>query len=374
MKLFFLGDIMPGGVLPYQDCYIDKEVLSFMQEFDLRIGTLECGVGTNIPFDEAKMANTMGIVYARDEDLLRLKDMNINVVSLANNHAFDLGLAGLENAMRLLDDMGIKYCGAGHNIDEARRPAVVEIEGKRIAFLGCMIDVPIPVIYHKATEREFGVYQVGIEQLEKDISELKKRFDYVIVMPHWGEEHSYYPPVYCIECAKRMIDASADAVIGSHTHIINPVTKYKGKYIYYSLGNFLFPDKCMQVPRPMFYPETKEEFLSLKRVWTYPYRIKEPVVAVWHGKNRIGMTVEMHLGENERITSNYRLTQLTSDNVLKTYSNFAYKIRILLNGLFLRLPFYKSIRKLLNSRYNIFDRILEQCDAFNVPVTAEEYK
>ena len=84
------------------------------------------------------------------------------------------------------------------------------------------------------------------------------------------------------------------------------------------------------------------------------------------------MTVEMHLGENERITSNYRLTQLTSDNVLKTYSNFAYKIRILLNGLFLRLPFYKSIRKLLNSRYNIFDRILEH--AFNVPVTAEEYK
>lgn len=374
MKICFCGDIMPGGVLPYQEKYIDGELMTYLQSFDLRVGTLECGVGTNIPFDEKKMAQTMGVVFIRDEDLFRLKELDINVVTLANNHAFDLGLRGMENAVALLDKMGVKHCGAGHDIEEAKKPAVVEKDGKTYAFIGCMIDVPSPVMFHKASKTEFGVYQVSIDVLEKHIANIKRIYDYVFVLPHWGEEHSYYPPVYCKDCAKRMIDAGADAVIGSHPHIVNPVSSYRGKHIYYSLGNFLFPDKCMKVPRPMYYPETIEECNSLKRVWTFPYRIKENVVAVWHGRNRIGMVAEFDIKGKNRIKTKQRLTKLTKDNVLFGYHSNVFSLRFYILGCLMKLPRYSLVRRALSSRYNLAGRFLNKLNAFNIPVKAVEYE
>lgn len=366
ISICFCGDIMLGGVLPYQNDYIDKEVLSYMKGFDLRAGTLECAVGTGIQFDETKMNNTQSIIYARNEDIWRLKDLDINVVTLANNHAFDLGLSGMENTIRQLNDMNIKYCGAGYNIFEAKRPAVIEHKGRSIAFIGCMIDEPSPVIFHKATEMDYGVYQVGIEELERDIKKAKQQYNYVFVLPHWGKEHSYIPPSYCKDYAKRMVDAGADAVIGSHPHVINPVVKYKGKYVYFSLGNFLFPDKCMQIPRPMYYPETKEEYLSLKRMWTYPKSISEPIVAVWKPKNRIGMMIEMEV--NDKIKSCYHLTCLTADNVLHRYSSSLVRIRMVFWAMLMHLPKYNIILYFYNHRYNILRRLVDKLPAFNIPV------
>lgn len=366
MNILFVGDIMPGGVLPYQNKYIDDNLLSYLQSFDLRVGTLECGVGTDIPFDEAKMANTMGIVYVRNEDLFRLKEMNINVVTLANNHTFDLGLEGLDNAQQQLDAMGIKCCGAGHNIEEAGKPAVVKFYNKTFAFIGCMIDVPSPRMFHRATSTDYGVYQVSIDVLEGHIKAIKQKYDYVFILPHWGEEHSYCPPVYCKECAQRMIDAGADAIIGSHPHVINPMTAYKGKPIYFSLGNFLFPDKCMQVPRPMYYPNSCEDYESLKRVWTYPYRIKENVVAVWKPKNRIGMMVEMNV--KEKLKTHYNLTCLTADNVLHCYSSRLVRFRMIFWALLIHSSKYGFVRRLYNHRYNLFRRFVEKFPAFSIPV------
>ncbi len=373
MNILFFGDIMPGGVLPYQEQYIDNELLSYMHSFDLRVGTLECGVGTNLPFDQVKYNDDMSNVFVRDEDLFRLKEMDINVVTLANNHAFDLGLKGFENAIQQLDKLGVKYCGAGHDLEEAKRPAVVEINGKTIAFLGCMVDPPCVRMYHVASGKEYGVFQVGIDYLCKTISELKKIYDFVFVLPHWGIEHSYYPPVCCKEFAYNMIDAGADAIMGSHPHIVNPVVKYKGKPVFYSLGNFLFPDKCMQVPRPMYYPSTSDECNSLNRVWTYPYRIKEPVVAVWRGKNRIGMMAELRIDNNERIRSRYKLSQLSPDNILKSYSSLLFRFRFLLLGLIMRLPHYGFIRRCLTSRYNVIASFFNKTKVCNIDVVANNY-
>lgn len=357
---------MPGGVLPYQERYIAQEVLIYLRQFDLRIGTLECGVGTHISFDAAKMAKTKSIVYARNEDMKRLKEMNINLVTLANNHAFDLGLEGMENAMSQLDKMGIKYFGAGHNIEEAKKPAVVELEGKTLAFIGCMMDVPIPTVFHKATERNYGVYQTSIEELEKDIFKAQKLYDYVFVMPHWGEEHAYLPPAYCKAYAKRMLDAGADAIIGSHPHIINPVVQWGGKKCYFSLGNFLFPEKCMQVPRPMYYPKTVEEYKSLKRMWTYPKSITEPIVAVWKPKNRIGMMVEMEV--NDKLKSKYHLTCLTADNVLHRYSSKLVRLRMHFWAMLMHFPKYGFVLRIYNHRYNLLRRLFDKMSAFNIPV------
>ena len=87
--ILFCGDIMPGGVLPYQANYISKEVQTYLNSFDLRIGTLEAALGTGLAYDEVKMQGRANIVYARNEDFFRVKEMGFNVVSLANNHIYD---------------------------------------------------------------------------------------------------------------------------------------------------------------------------------------------------------------------------------------------------------------------------------------------
>ena len=102
MKLLFCGDIMPGGVLSYQREYIKKEVKDYLKTFDLRISTLEAAIGTGISYDQTKMNGRMNIVYARNEDFFRVVDMGFDVVSLANNHVFDLGEEGLRNTIDIL--------------------------------------------------------------------------------------------------------------------------------------------------------------------------------------------------------------------------------------------------------------------------------
>ena len=76
---------MPGGCLPYQADYIDEELLLYIKSFDLRIGTLEAAIGTGYEFDPVKMAGRQNIIYARDEDFERIKELGLNVVSLAYN-------------------------------------------------------------------------------------------------------------------------------------------------------------------------------------------------------------------------------------------------------------------------------------------------
>jgi|LSQX01.2.fsa_nt_gb hypothetical protein len=369
MKILFVGDIMPGGVLPYQDNFIDSKLLNYLDSFDLRVGTLECAIGTNIPYDSKKMDSTMGIVYARDTDLERVILMGINLVTLANNHIGDLGFEGIKNTIKRLDDAGIQYCGAGLNIYEARRPVVIEDGNEKIAIIGCMLDYYRPIMFYRATETDAGVYQVDIKTLLNYIRELKQTFSKVVIMPHWCEEHKYLPPVIFREYAYKMIASGADCIIGSHPHIPNPVITYHSKKIYFSLGNFLFPDKCMQVPRPTYYP-TDMEFRELKKVWTYPYRINEPVIAVWKGRNRIGMVVE--LDTNKKFSTRYKLVCLTSENVLKKYKSISYCLHLFFGALLLKLPYYRFIRRIYYSKWNLIRRFFDKLELLSIRVNLFE--
>lgn len=366
MNILFLGDIMPGGVLPYQDSYIEKDLLDFMRGFDLRIATLESAIGTGIPYDPIKMSKTQGIVFSRNEDMIRVKELGINIVTLANNHIGDLGLSGIENTLHICDQYGILHTGAGLNINEAKRPVIIEREGEKIAILGCMVDCERPVIFHKATENEPGIYQVPIDELLNDIRILKNQCDKLIVMPHWCEEHKYLPPAYYKEYAIKILKAGADCIIGSHPHIINPVVSFQGKKCFFSVGNFLFPDKCMQVPRPMYYPTTAEECHQLKRMWTYPKSISEPIVAVWKPKNRIGMMVEMKV--KKKLSTSYRLTCLTADNILRRYDSIVVRLRMHFWALLVKMPKYGLIRRCYNSRYNIIRTAVDKLPSFNINV------
>ena len=296
MKLFFCGDIMPGGVLPYQDNYITSELLEYLKGFDFRIGTLESAIGTDLPYDPVKTQGRANIVYARNEDFYRVKEMGFDVVSLANNHVWDLGEEGLKNTIRILKENGIQYCGAGMNIEEASCPAVIEKNGMNVAILSyCMYGNKYLGYVELAGENKAGINPLDIDKVVGDIREAKRKYDKVIVMPHWGREYCYEPLPECVTMAKQMIEAGADAVLGSHTHQIQPFLKHKGKPVCFSMGNFLFPDFYMYPPRPIWYPEKNEDLSKIKDVVGYPFPIEEPIRQVWNPISRYGCFVALNL-------------------------------------------------------------------------------
>lgn len=320
MTICFCGDIMPGGVLPYQKAYLSSKLQAHLDSFDFRIGTLEAAIGTGMSYDSIKMKGRANIIYARDEDFFRVKEMGFDVVSLANNHVWDLGEKGLRNTIRHLEENGIRYCGAGMNAEEASRPAVIEKGGRKIAIYAyCMYGNKWLGHVELAGEKKSGVNPLDIENVVREIQEAKRKYDIVIVMPHWGREYRYEPLPECIMIAKQMIEAGADAVLGSHPHQVQPTIKYKHGYICFSMGNFLFPDFYMYPPRPIWYPPKSYDLSGIKDVIGYPFPIEEPVRQVWNPMSRYGCLIEMEITERGMGVC-VRYVHLSADNVLNLSS------------------------------------------------------
>lgn len=369
MNLLFVGDVMPGGVLHYQDCFISKELIDYMHQFKLRIGTLECAVGNNIPVDENKQRVIKPVVYVHNEDLIKVVELGLNAVSLANNHVFDLGIDGFLNTIKQLDSIGVKWFGAGRNFEEAKKPYVVDLEdGEQLAIMGCLFDYPKPVIFYPPTDNDTPClnYQ-SIDGICRDIKEAKSKYKNVIVMPHWGLEHIYLQPKYFKDVAYKMIEAGADLIVGGHPHIINPITTYNGKKILFSLGNFLFADRCVAFPRWMYYP-SEEEKKRLERYWAHPYptKRKEPFICVWPGMNRIGMIAAIDI--KRRMKFSYRLVVLDKNNILKEYSSGLVRCRLFVLGCLIKLPCYHIVLRVFNTKKNKLTIWLNGRKAFNYPI------
>lgn len=317
MKILFCGDVCPGGVLPYQDKYIDEELLSYMKQFDLRVCTLEGAIGTGFDYEPSKMSANGGhnnINYVRDEDAFRLKEMGFDLVSLANNHAIDLGEAGFKNTIIKLRDLCINYIGAGSNTEEASEPYVIELNSDQtLAFVACCIEGTYPISCTVADSQKAGIYKADITTLVKQIKELKKVHKYVIILPHWGKEHSFLPPEKCKLYATQLIQAGADGIFASHSHTYGPFVKVNRKPVAYAMGNFLFPDFCMEVPRPMYYPSDIEELKKLQKVINYPKSIDQNTISVWDKDSRIGLMYEF---ETESQNVAYQFVCLSKDNIL----------------------------------------------------------
>lgn len=167
------------------------------------------------------------------------KELGIDIVTLANNHAMDYGTDALLDTCDTLDKAGIARVGAGKNLDEAKAPVILEAQGKKIGFLGA--SRVIPVGSWNATSTKPGMLTTYDPKILVDeIKKLRDQCDYLVVYVHWGIERNETPEDYQRSLGKQYIDAGADVVIGSHPHVLQGVEYYKGKPIVYSLGNFIF--------------------------------------------------------------------------------------------------------------------------------------
>lgn len=170
-----------------------------------------------------------------------LKEAGVDMVSLANNHTLDYGEQGLLDTLAALNKAEMHYIGAGKDYDEAYSEKRVTIKGKTFAFLG--FSKVLPAVSWYAGKDKPGIasgYQV--DRATKIVKEVSQQVDHVIVYYHWGKEKMNKANQEQKNIARLLIDHGADAVVGSHPHVLQGFDRYKGKPIAYSIGNFLFPN------------------------------------------------------------------------------------------------------------------------------------
>lgn len=168
-----------------------------------------------------------------------LNDLGIDIVTLANNHVLDYGKEALFDTFTTLDEAGIRYVGAGESKERAEELQTFEAGGKTFGILAA--SRVIPVVEWNVENDVPGVFTTydGTALCEA-IRKAKQTCDFVAVYVHWGVEYQEYPEEYQRTLAKQYIDSGADFVVGTHTHCLQGIEYYKGKPVFYGLGNFGF--------------------------------------------------------------------------------------------------------------------------------------
>lgn len=203
---------------------------------DLTIVNVECPVS-----DEGAQITKEFSFHGTPAALPAMHDAGVDVGSLANNHAYDRGPDALIDSVRNLDHAGIAPIGAGKDEDDALEPAFFDLRGWRVAVLGFdevldpLDEVAGPDKPGTAAGHDFSLMVHAVERADADA-------DLVVVMIHWGVELDTQPRDYQVVEGHRLIDVGADMIFGAHAHRLQAFDLYKGKPIFWSLGNFVWPN------------------------------------------------------------------------------------------------------------------------------------
>lgn len=164
-----------------------------------------------------------------------LKYAGFDMVTLANNHICDFGEMGLRDTIRVCRENNVDFVGAGINLAEAATTFYKKIKGKILAVINCCEHE-----FSIAKDTIGGCNPLNPVQQYYAIREAKKKSDYVLVIIHGGHEHFQLPSPRMKETYRFFVDAGADAVINHHQHCYSGYEVYKGKPIFYGIGNFCF--------------------------------------------------------------------------------------------------------------------------------------
>jgi poly-gamma-glutamate synthesis protein (capsule biosynthesis protein) len=225
----------------------------------LLVGHLECPLSTRgTPSPNAKLAMRSDPAVASV-----LRDVGFDAVSVAGNHALDFGAVALGDTITALREAGVAPCGGGATLEEARTPAIIEARGRRVAILSYCSILPTGYAAERARPgcapmRAYThFHQVEPDQpgtpprvltfadkddlnaLVNDVRAARERADIVLLSIHWGLHFVRATLAdYQRVVAHAAIDAGAHAILGHHPHVLKAIELYRGRPIFYSLGNF----------------------------------------------------------------------------------------------------------------------------------------
>lgn len=222
-KILVVGDVMIGRTVnriageknDWGWVFMDTQEL--LRSADVTIGNLESPIVEDCPVVDSGFVFCGDVRWAKEIALA-----GFDVVSLANNHATNYGAEGIETTKRLLTSNRVSVVGLGE-------PVIVDVG-----------ELLIGILAYNDVGEYAGIANVEGFQWEREISELNNIVDVVIVYYHWGWEYTATANARQMEIGRKSIDAGADVVVGAHPHWVQNIEEYRGGYIFYSLGNFVF--------------------------------------------------------------------------------------------------------------------------------------
>ena len=183
---------------------------------------------------------------AKPEYASYLLDMGADIVSLANNHAYDYGKIAFLDTLDTLNGIGMPYVGAGRYLEEAIKPVYFIVNDQKIAFVAAtQIERTENPDTKEATQNSPGVFRCwNVDKLLEVVANAKQVSDYVIVYIHWGTEATDQLDWAQKDQAVKISNAGADLIIGDHPHVLQQFGYCEDTPVMYSLGNFLFNSKA----------------------------------------------------------------------------------------------------------------------------------
>ncbi len=236
MKVNFFGDICLDGI--DWSRFTFAPALQYLMDDAVNVGNLESPITTHDVPNPLQVRN----LRAPPEALALLRDFA--AVSLANNHVQDFGETGCRDTLEALRGAGVQHFGLGKDQASASEPLIIEQDGVRLALLGAT---------RYANARD-GLHGTAVERrgrLQRLIRALKADGCFVVPFFHWGYEYVHLPSPRERHIAHACVDAGADLVIGGHPHVWQASETYRGKQIFYSLGNFIFHSRVFDGLSPV---------------------------------------------------------------------------------------------------------------------------
>lgn len=242
-RIVFVGDTLLGGTADdvlddYGDGYPLSGIQHLWADADLVVANQEGPLTRRtVAEDKADTGKKRFWYKGTPESAYALAAAGIDLVSLANNHVCDYGVAGLADTIAALDAAGVRHCGAGADAREARRPAIVEIGGLRIGFLSVMqrYEMYRNEVMYAGRDRP-GAALLQPQRIAASLARLRASTDLCVVLVHWGRN---YKPLTGLQqrLAADLAGAGAHLIVGHHPHIPHPVSEIGGVPVLYSLGN-----------------------------------------------------------------------------------------------------------------------------------------
>lgn len=233
VKLFFAGDFCSKPST--SNIAVSDELKVLIQSCDLKVVNFEVPLKPEVELLPQKRER----FFQNDDSPAFLRGLGFNLFSQANNHAFDWDDEGFKKTKAAFGDSAF---GAG-TYDDAYRLKEMDVNGIKIGFFALSFAAYKGVFDDVSNHEGLGCAYINDLRVNHDIMNAKKRLDYLFVLPHDGIEYIDVPTPETIARYRDFIDYGADGVIGTHPHCPQGWEEYKGKPIFYSLGNFLFNSK-----------------------------------------------------------------------------------------------------------------------------------
>jgi poly-gamma-glutamate capsule biosynthesis protein CapA/YwtB (metallophosphatase superfamily) len=235
------GDVSldPGYISTYASQgyrYAWSGLRGLFRRDDLTVVNVECPVT-----DEGSQLAKEFSFHGTPSALPAMRDAGVEVGSLANNHAYDRGPEGVVDSRNNLEAAGIAAVGAGKDQEQALEPAMFRLDGWTVAVLG-FDEVLDPLDAVAGAHKPGTAAGHDFSLMVQAVKTAAERADLVVVMIHWGVELDTQPRGYQVEEGHRLIDAGADMIFGAHSHRLQPMSVYHGRPIFWSLGNFVWPN------------------------------------------------------------------------------------------------------------------------------------